>query len=71
MGFARWMAGGWGRAARVVAGLALIAFGLYLQSAWGMVIAVVGVVPLVASLFNFCMFAPLFGGPFNGRRFAA
>lgn len=71
MRFARRMASGWGRAARIVAGLVLIASGLYLQSVLGMVIAVVGGVAFVAGVFNFCLFAPLLGGPFNGRRLAA
>lgn len=31
MTFAKWMATGWGRAARILAGLVLIAFGLYLH----------------------------------------
>jgi DNA-binding transcriptional ArsR family regulator len=48
----------------------LIGFGLYLQNMWGLAIGVIGVVPLVAGIFNFCVFAPLFGGPFDGRRLA-
>jgi hypothetical protein len=57
--------------ARIVAGLVLVAIGLYLQSTWGIVIAVVGLVPLLAGVFNLCLLAPLFGGPLNGRRLAA
>ncbi len=70
MAFATWMASGWGRVTRIVAGLVLIAIGLYLQSTWGIVIAIVGLAPLLAGGFNVCLFAPLFGGPFNARRLA-
>jgi phosphoribosylcarboxyaminoimidazole (NCAIR) mutase len=64
------MASVWGRVARFVAGLVLIAIGLYLQNTWGIVIAIAGLAPLLAGVFNFCLFAPLFGGPFSGRRLA-
>jgi DUF2892 family protein len=67
MAFAKWMASGWGRVARIVAGLIIVAFGLYLQNTWGLVVAIIGLVPLAAGVVNFCLFAPLFGGPFNGR----
>ncbi len=70
MAFAKWMAGGWGRIARIVAGLILMAFGLYLQTTWGFLVAIIGLLPLTAGVFNFCLFAPLFGGPFNGRSLA-
>jgi sulfite exporter TauE/SafE len=70
MAFASWMASGWGRVARIVAGLLLIAIGLYLQNTWGIVLTIVGLAPLAAGVFNFCLFAPFFGSPFNGRRLA-
>lgn len=68
MGFARFMASPAGRGVRVVAGVALIAVGLFALNAstLGVILAVVGVVPLVAGLADFCVFAPLFGGPFKG-----
>jgi len=64
------MASSWGRVARIVAGLIVVAFGLYLQNTWGLVVAIIGLAPLAAGVFNFCLFAPLFGGPFNGRSLA-
>jgi hypothetical protein len=67
MAFGKFMASGYGRVARIVAGLVLIGFGLYLQNAWGIVVAVVGLVPLAAGVFNVCLFAPIFGAPLNGR----
>ena len=66
MAFAKWMASSWGRVARIVAGLIVVAFGLYLQDTWGLVVAIIGLAPLAAGVFNFCLFAPLFGGSFNG-----
>ncbi len=61
-----------GRVARVVAGLILIAWGLFgLQGLGGTIVAVIGVVPFVAGLFDFCVFAPLFGQPLSGRKIRA
>lgn len=61
------MASSAGRILRVVAGIALIAWGLMgLGGTWGIVVAVIGAVPLLAGLFDFCVFAPLFGNPFSG-----
>ena len=61
-----------GRITRIVAGIALIAWGLFgLQGAAGIVIAVIGAVPFLAGLFDFCVFAPLFGYPFSGQKIRA
>lgn len=66
MGFTRLMATLLGRSIRIMAGVALIAAGLYVGGAWGAVVGVVGAVPLLAGIFNVCLFAPLFGAPFSG-----
>ncbi len=61
-----------GRLARVAAGLFLIAWGLLgLHSVVGTVVAIVGVVPFVAGVFDVCVFAPLFGMPLSGPRIRA
>ena len=61
-----------GRGTRVVAGLALIAGGVFvLGGAAGIVVAVVGAVPLLAGAFDFCIFAPLFGQSFSGSKIRA
>lgn len=58
-----------GRVVRIVAGLALIALGIWgLDGTVGIVVAVVGAVPLLAGIFDFCVFAPLFGNPFSGAK---
>ena len=65
--FFRFMASSAGRVVRAVAGVVLILVGLLLvQGTWGWVLAVVGLVPLAAGLFDRCVFAPLFGLPFVG-----
>ncbi len=70
--FVSFLASGNGRIVRVLAGLALIAWGLFgLPGVAGMVIAVVGMVPFVAGIFDFCVFAPLFGMPLSGTRIRA
>jgi hypothetical protein len=56
-----------GRWVRGLAGLALIAWGLAgLGGTTGIIVAVIGAVPLLAGLFDFCVFAPLFGLPLSG-----
>lgn len=68
MGFARFMSSTAGRLIRIVAGLALIVVGLVVVTGTtGIILAVIGAVPLIAGVANFCLFAPLFGGPFSGK----
>jgi hypothetical protein len=56
-----------GRVIRAVAGLVLIVVGIVLvKGAGGWILAIVGLVPLAAGLFDWCFFAPLFGLPFIG-----
>lgn len=70
--FCTFMASSAGRIIRVVAGIALVALGLLvLKGTTGVVVAVVGLVPLVAGLFDFCVFAPLFGCPMSGPKIRA
>jgi hypothetical protein len=58
-----------GRIVRIIAGVALILWGLVgIGGAGGIILTVVGAVPLLAGLFDFCVFAPLFGAPFNGSK---
>ncbi len=68
MGFARFMSSITGRLLRIVAGAALIVIGLaVVHGTGGIILAIVGLVPLIAGLGNFCVFAPLFGGPFLAK----
>ncbi len=67
MGFAQFMSSGLGRGLRIVAGIILIAVGLaVVGGTGGMVLAVIGLVPLLAGVFDVCLFAPLFGAPLKG-----
>jgi hypothetical protein len=70
--FVNFMASSTGRIARIVAGIALIVIGLVvLSGTTGIIVAVIGVIPLVAGLFDFCIFAPLFGRPLSGPKIRA
>ena len=70
--FVSFMASTVGRLARIVAGIVLIALGLLVVGGTGgTIIAVVGVVPLLAGLLDFCLFAPLFGNPLSGPKIRA
>jgi hypothetical protein len=60
--FVRFMVSPSGRITRIIAGIGLITWGLLgIGSTLGSVVAAVGAVPLLAGLFDFCVFAPLFG----------
>jgi hypothetical protein len=71
-----WFAASWfgqcmsstrGRIGRIVGGVALIAIGLLaLGGTVGLVLAAVGLVPLLAGAFDICVFSALFGGPLRG-----
>jgi len=70
--FVSFMASPAGRLTRIVAGIALIFWGLMgLTNTTGIIVAVIGALPLVAGLFDFCVFAPLFGNPLSGSRIRA
>ncbi len=70
--FVAFMASPAGRILRIVAGIALVVWGLLgVGSTAGLILAIVGLVPLVAGLLDFCVFAPLFGAPLSGPRIRA
>ena len=71
--FVKFMASPTGRITRIIAGIVLIFLGLWVvHSLTGSIILViVGLVPLLAGLFDFCVFAPLFGNPMSGRKIRA
>ena len=64
-----WMASSAGRVVRIIAGIALVVWGLIgLGGPTGLIIALIGAVPLLAGLSDFCVFAPLFGNPLSGQK---
>lgn len=68
MGFVGFMRGTTGRMLRIVAGLGLIGIGLFVVTGTGgIIIAVIGLVPLAAGIVNFCLLGPLFRLDFFGR----
>jgi len=67
MKFAKFMARPLGRGIRIVFGLGLILWGLSVGTVPGLVAAILGLVPLAAGAFNWCLIAPLIGAPFRGR----
>ena len=70
--FVSFMASATGRIVRIAAGIALIAWGLWgLGNTAGIVLAIVGLIPLAAGLLDFCVFAPLFGAPLSGPKIRA
>jgi hypothetical protein len=66
MAFARFMASPAGRISRVVLGVALV-FGGSNGSGWGIAVAALGAIAVIAGVFNLCLIAGLLGAPFRGR----
>jgi Inner membrane protein YgaP-like, transmembrane domain len=70
--FVKFMASRAGRITRIIAGIVLIALGLLVvHGVGGIILMLVGLLPLVAGLFDFCVFAPLFGAPLGGKQIRA
>lgn len=68
MGFVTFMQSWTGRLLRVGAGAVMMWYGLtQMPGTGGMVLAIAGVVPIAAGVFNVCLFGPLFGAGFTGR----
>ncbi len=61
MDFVRMMNSTAGRIGRVLAGLVLIVIGVAIGGTGGIVLAIVGVVPLAAGIAGACLAAPLLG----------
>lgn len=67
MAFTSFMSNTAGRAVRIIAGLALIVIGLAsVGGTGGVILAVVGLVPLGAGVANVCLFGPLLGSDLHG-----
>lgn len=70
--FVSFLASPAGRIVRILAGIALVAWGWFgLGGITGLIVAIVGLVPLLAGIFDFCVFAPLFGAPLSGSKIRA
>jgi hypothetical protein len=71
-GFAQFMSSLAGRIARIVVGLAIIVWGYSARATTvGVVLMVVGLVPLIAGAFDLCFLSALLGGPMGGARIRA
>ena len=66
--FVKFMVSSSGRGARIVAGLLLIGMGVFLFPEVKWVLIIIGIIPLSAGLFDFCLLAPLFGYSFSGKK---
>jgi hypothetical protein len=67
--FIRFMASPAGRILRIVAGSAIIASGLMVTGgSKGMLIAAIGLLPILTGAFNICVIGPLFGKPLIGSK---
>jgi len=71
LGFAAFMASAAGRGLRIIAGALLVFWGWSMQSGTGTIVMILGLVPIAAGAFNFCLFAPLLRVPFWGRQIRA
>jgi hypothetical protein len=67
MGVARFFASSAGRWLRVLVGLVLIVGWL---AGWPLWVGIVGLLFVIVGAANVCILAPLFGGPFDGRKIA-
>ena len=66
-GFVQFMASIVGRWLRILIGVALVIWGWSMHSTGGTVLAIVGLVPIAAGVFDFCLIAKIVHAPFWGR----
>jgi hypothetical protein len=68
-GFSRFINSPAGRFTRLVVGLVLITWGLTeLNTATGIVLFIIGLIPFIAGAFDLCLVSALLGGPISGKR---
>jgi len=69
--FAQFVNSPTGRIVRILVGLGLIGWGYgQLPGSTGIILIVLGMVPLAAGVFNLCLISALLGGPISGTRIA-
>jgi hypothetical protein len=69
MAVARFLSTPIGRIIRAVAGLGLVVVGFFvIGGRTGIVVGVVGLVPMAAATFNICLIGPFIGGYLDGRK---
>ncbi len=59
--FIRFTASTPGRLVRVVLGTVMLMIGLRLEGNPGVLLSLLGIIPLMSGIFDVCLFAPLFG----------
>jgi hypothetical protein len=70
--FVQFMASPAGRFLRVIAGSALIVWGLFFTGGFnGKLIAGIGLLPILTGAFNICVIAPFLGSLINGSKVKA
>jgi membrane-bound ClpP family serine protease len=67
MKFARFMSTPVGRIARIAAGLALVVLAVTTPTWWTIALAALGVVFIIAGVFNVCFIAPILRVPFRAK----
>jgi Zn-dependent protease len=67
--FETFMASGYGRLVRIAIGVAIITLAFLLLHGPAQLIALLGLVPIAAGVFNLCPVAPLWGGHFVGAKY--
>ncbi len=68
MKLAAWMSTAMGRGLRMLAGLVLMGVGSATGGVAGVIVAIVGLVPLLAGVTNVCLLAPVVRAPLRGSR---
>ena len=66
MRFTRWMARIPVRCLRIVIGASMVVWGYTEGTTTGYFVGTIGIVPMMGGLYDFCILAPLFGGPLSG-----
>ena len=71
--FVKFMASKNGRITRIVIGAILIILGFFVVEnlTTGVILMIIGVIPLAAGIFDFCLVAPLVGMPISGAKIRA
>jgi uncharacterized membrane protein len=68
MELARFMASPAGRGLRIAVGAAMVLGGISRGGTGGALLAMAGLLPLLAGATNKCLLAPVLGVPFDGKR---